>query len=277
MLTLARPTAIINKIHAINSTKLESGQQDTAIPPEELASLKSLRAALEAVPARANDVTPSHVAIVEKIITRWTGPDKLAGLDLVRCMAISPLVTGHPAGIVKAVSDAALDGDDGNGKVLDNCAMMAVRTVANLFVTDNGRRAAAAQMDYIAMLLNRVLGLGGKPALGRSNRNMQLAMTTALVNLSVFGLRSTGLRPVARAQVMTMLKTVLLDEEQTDEEVVFRALVALGTLIAGGAVADRGTGEVIEVRGWVDKVKQRMAATDERVMKVVDECMARLK
>jgi phospholipase A-2-activating protein len=274
-LLAAKYDAIVKKILTINATMISTGRKDNALNPTEEGVLRGLQQALEATPQQA--VEQTALKLVVRIVTQWPESDRLAGLDLLRCMAPSPVVATYSdsthGSIVGLTIASGLTGDD-EGKVIENCAMMAVRTIANLFVSEQGRKAIANNVADVLRLFNRVLGLtAGTSPIGKSNRNMMMAITTALINLAVLGHKTTVLRSVARGQVIAMTGAVL--KEQNDVEVLYRALVALGTLIAAGARADASAAEVVEMRSWVNGAVGR-AKVEKRVQDVGAECLAQL-
>lgn len=211
--------------------------------------------------------------------TQWDYADRLAPLDLLRCIAPSPAVAKFhtPSGgsIIQAAVSGALEGvPAGSSGPNENMTMMAARTIANLFKSPMGRKLFATskpEVDVAVSFFERVIGLHGQDPIGPFNRNLLIALTTAILNLAVLPSQQSGC--VAReAQIRLLDALVRVLGKQTDAEVLFRALVATGTLVTVVGTASpeaRSLKEVIRAAG--------AKVDDERVKGVVGECLALLR
>ena len=130
-----------------------------------------------------------------------------------------------------------------SGKVSDNCQLLAVRTLCNLFKTNRGLALLSPRLETI---WPRVMQL-----LPKENKNVQIAISTLALNFSV-AFRSLP-DSTAEAQLITSIGMVLL-ETMTDSEAKFRCLVSLGTLLSGNA-ANRALAKDFIQAAMLDLIK----------------------
>jgi phospholipase A-2-activating protein len=217
------------------------------------------------------------ISLVVMMCTQWDYQDRLAPLDVLRCLATSPALAkfrspsaGTP---IQIAISAAFDGIPAGGSPNENCAMMAARTIANLFQTPEGRKLFTQNTEAAAAVsfIERVLGVGGHTAIGPYNRNLLVALTTVILNFSVLGSRHRGSIPAGlQIRLLSALAHVL--QKQTDAEVIFRALVATGTLITVIGTA------APEARSLSSSItKARDSVPDPRVKQVSEECLSLLR
>jgi phospholipase A-2-activating protein len=269
------------KILSINADLKTSSQKDHALNPTDEGTLESLITSLTASKDLAKlSVSDRELSLVIKLATRWTYKDRLPGLDLLRVMAASPSVAGYKAGggsLVDLALRAAFEPE--SPPVNENAAMMALRLVANLFLTKPGRAVAAASAEKVLHAMETVAGEHG-PAVGVHNRNVGIALTTAAFNYMVLLYRSTHNKAAGASapetEILTLMANVLQTvlREQTDSEVSYRALMALGmTVSAGGEV-----GEAVKLLGVDESVKAAVkGASEQRVKDVGGEVLVLLK
>ena len=205
--------------------------------------------------------------------TQWDYADRLAPLDLLRCTAGSPVVATYSkpglGSVIEIAGAAALDGVPAGSQPNENCAMMAFRTVANLFVTSEGRKLLATEAPRVADLMERVLGIKGGQAIGPHNRNMLLALSTMVMNYAAMASTKDGNVPndVQRRFVVGLSQIL---REQADGEVLFRAAVAAGTF-----VTVVGKEEAQGLSSAVAMAKDR--SSDPRVKDAAAECIIMLQ
>ena len=252
---------MFNKIIAINKNMISAGRKDAALNPGEEALLQELRAALEAskpIPAKSLD-------LVVRIVTQWPYSDRLAGLDLLRCMAKHHVVAQYSSdsygSLVDLAISASLPSDETPN---ENAVMMGARTLANIFGNADGRSLANSKCDTILAFLDRVLGIKGGEAIGKFNRNVLIAVATTTLNLSVLVNKEKLLVPNQRRRLLSIIGAIL--SEQSDSEVLYRAFVALGTTLTASPEAAKG----LEVKQWMKLAAER--TTEDRVIDVANEC-----
>lgn len=251
----------MNKILNVNRNMVSAGRKDFAMNPAEESTLRLLKEALE-----LNKPIPAgSLQLVTRIVTQWPYSDRLAGLDLLRCIAKYHVVAQlsdpqHGSLIDLAVSSSIPGGESPN----ENAAMMGVRTLANLFHSADGRSLAYAQADKGIAFLERVIGLSGGDAIGKYNRNMLVAVTTLAVNYSVLVNKEKLLVPAQRRRLLVIIGSVLKD--QSDSEVLYRALVSLGTILSTSKEEAQNLG----IASWIQAAASKNS--EERVKGVVAEC-----
>ncbi|KAM0217008.1 hypothetical protein ACHAQD_007497 [Fusarium lateritium] len=261
-ITAAKYEAIFNKIFSINKNMVSSGRKDAALNPSDESTLSDLRTALES----NKPVPQTAIPLLVRILTQWPYSDRLAGLDLLRCVAKYPLVAQFTDPSVGSLLDLAFTASLPQGETPnENAAMMGLRTVANIFSTANGRSVVSAQSDEAISFLERIIGVSSEP-IGPFNRNILIAATTVAINLSVLVHRERLLAPEQRRRLAILLGTILSRDGQTDSEVLYRALVALGTLLS----ASKAEAANLGIKGWIQSAVGR--SSEERVKSVAAEC-----
>jgi phospholipase A-2-activating protein len=254
---------MFNKILAINKTMISSGRKDAAFNPDEESVLGALRESLESskpLPQRSLD-------LVVRLVTSWPYGDRLPGLDLLRCVAKFPLAAAFTDPTHGSLLDLAVTASlpsDGSAPN-ENAVMMGLRTIANLFSSANGRSVISADAETAIGFLERVAGLNGGDAIGPFNRNVMIAFTTVGINLSVLAHRERLLTVELRRRLYLVLGAIL-KKDQTDSEVLYRALVALGTLLSASTAEAANLG----IAGWIQAAGGR--SSEDRVKSVAAEC-----
>ncbi|KAF7538110.1 hypothetical protein G7Z17_g12702 [Cylindrodendrum hubeiense] len=262
-ISAAKYEAMFNKILAINKNMVSSGRKDAAFNPDEESILGALRESLES----SKPIPPRALGLVVRLVTQWPYADRLPGLDLLRCVVKFPLAADfsdpqHGSLLELAVS--ASIPSDGTAPS-ENAAMMGLRTVANLFSSANGRSVVSAQADKAISFLERVTGVSGGEPIGPFNRNVLIAATTVAINLAVLAHRERLLSVEQRRRLVIVLGAIL-NKDQTDSEVLYRALVALGTVLSASTQESANLG----VAGWIKAAGAR--SSEDRVKAVAAEC-----
>ncbi|KAI1472131.1 PFU-domain-containing protein [Daldinia caldariorum] len=273
-ITAAKYEPIFKKILSTNSSLEAAGRKDHSLNPPAQEVLAGLRQRLEANQLVVDDAS---IRLVVMMCTQWDYSDRLAPLDLLRCTATSPAVAkfrsadlGSP---IQISISAALEGIPPGAQPNENCVMMAARTIANLFRSTEGRRLLVQPSEslQIVSFIDRVLGIGGQPAIGPYNRNLLVALTTVIVNLSVLASKEPGsISANVQVRLLTALARIL--QNQTEGEVVFRALVAAGTLIT---VIGKTAPEAKSLSSPISSSKDR--TSEPRVKELADECLSLLR
>jgi phospholipase A-2-activating protein len=261
------------KIEELNQTLIKEGHKDLSLNPTELSVLRNVIAHLSSSGATKTSQTISGgLDLALKLTLTWPYSSRLPGLDLLRLLAVAPQTATytHPRGgniidlLIASVTETATPAE--------NNIMMAIRAFANLFESAEGRTLALQEFNKIQHLASDALADGKT-----SNRNLLVAITTLYINYAVLFSSSASSassedfeHPVA---LLDSLRVVLAT--QADSEVVYRALVAVGTLLGLGGEVRSAAVEVYGlregVRGAVGKAK------DPRVKNVGGEIAGLLK
>ncbi|KAH6607043.1 PFU-domain-containing protein [Trichoderma cornu-damae] len=261
-ISAAKYEAIFNNISNVNKTMISSGRKEVALNPGEENALQSSKAALDSSKA----ISAVELGVILKIATKWAYSDRLAGLDLLRCVARFPIAAQHRGPQNESLLDIAVASSIPADSVTnENAAMMGVRTIVNLFGSADGRSLASSQADKAISLLERITGIKGGEPIGKFNRNVLVAVTTLAVNYSVLVNKEKLLPPEQRRRLAAVLGTILKD--QTDSEVLYRALVALGTILSTSKDEAKSLGVAAWIRGAASK------SSEERINGVANECL----
>ncbi|KAK2052777.1 PFU-domain-containing protein [Colletotrichum caudatum] len=249
-ITAGKYDAMVNKILAVNANMISSGRKDAALNPTEQNTLKAVKQAIES----SKPVSQEGIELAVKIVSHWPYSDRLAGLDLLRCVAPAPLaadVAAPGASFLKIAAISALEETDGAAPN-ENSAMMGLRTFANIFSSSKGRALAAKEADLAATAIERVLGISGGTPIGQSNRNVLIAAATTLINYAVLASKEKT-APESKRLIAALGKILTT---QTDPEVVYRALVALGTYASSNRAEVKSQGGEGWIKTAIDKVSE---------------------
>ncbi|KAI0173020.1 PFU-domain-containing protein [Hypoxylon sp. FL1284] len=273
-ITAAKFEPIFKKILSINSALVAAGRKEYSLNPPAQVALETARQRLEAGEPVLDEGT---ISLIVMMCTRWDYSNRLAPLDLLRCVATSPAAVKFKSddfgSLLQISVSAALDDVPPGGQPNENCVMMAARTIANLFKPTEGRKLIAQPSEALraASFIDRVLGIGGQTPIGPFNRNLLIALTTAMVNMAVLASREPG-SITANVQIRLLTALARILQAQTDGEVAFRALVAAGTLITAiGKFAPEARSLSSSITSSKDRV------SESRVKEMADECLALLR
>ncbi|KAF7868743.1 uncharacterized protein EAF02_009479 [Botrytis sinoallii] len=248
------------KIEEVNKALINDGQKGVSLNPEELEVLQTLRKHLESTGAtNTSQSVNGGLDLAIKLSTQWPYKDRLAGLDLLRLLAIAPETatfrSNGGSSIIDVFSQAALESSPPS----ENHVMMAVRGFANLFDSTEGRQLATDNFDKVHVLIKTAIQTS-------TNRNLLVAATTVYINYAVLFAETDP----DFEQVLAVLDTVTsILKTQVDSEVIYRGLVALGTLLTVGDEIREAGKDVYGVLTAVDGCVKK--AADPRVKNVGKE------
>jgi phospholipase A-2-activating protein len=254
------------KIEQLNQKFIKDGQKDISLNPAELATLSSLRKHLETTGATAtSQAVAGGLDLTVKLVTAWPYGDRMPGLDLLRLLAIAPKTAtfSHPrvGNIVDILEGSVCE----TTPPAENHVMMAVRAFVNLFESEEGRKLALADFDKINSLTSQAI------LRGTSNRNLLIAAVTLYINYAVM-LQSSPETFEQGLALLEVLSKIL--SSQTDSEVVYRALIATGTLLGLNEELKTAAKEVYGIEGAISTAVSK--AADPRVKNVAAEVRALL-
>ena len=125
--------------------------------------------------------------------------------------------------------------------------------------------------------MERIVGIDGHPV-GAQNRNVQIALTSAAFNYACLGYSSAKRGSLAvGGDVLMLLCNVLARtlSTQSDAEVLYRALMAVGMVLAIPGQGDlKKTARDLGLEAAIREALQK--APEERVKDVAKECLAYL-
>ncbi|KAK5626729.1 hypothetical protein RRF57_002444 [Xylaria bambusicola] len=273
-ITVAKYDPIFKKISSVNAALVAAGRKGISLNPSARNAIEALKSALESKKPVTDEFT---ISLVVMMCTQWDYTDRVAPLDVLRCIAISPSTAkfrspGDDHGLVKIAISAAFEGVPDGSEPNENCVMMALRAIANLFKSAEGRKLLAqpSEISTVISFINRVVGVRGQPPIGPFNRNLLIALTTVFVNYAVLASKQLGsISTENQARLISPLALVL--QKQTDSEVIYRALVAAGTLIT---VIGKAAPEAKSLSSSIKSAKDKVS--EARVQTVANECLSLL-
>lgn len=246
---------------------MTDGEKGLSLNPTQVGGLKNVLKTLSTSPMNKTDPSLQFgLELAIKIITTWPYASRLAALDLLRLIAVTPAAAEyrHPSersNLISVLDHFVVKEHDPPS---DNHIMMAVRAFVNLFETSEGRKIIMTDFELIKEFL--------KVSPSTTNRNLTVAISTLYINLAVLFATSDI---ASFDQVTSLIQELsLFMEKQGDSESAYRGLVALGTLVGIGSeykVAAKDVYEVPRIMGVVEgKVKE------PRIRNVVKEITALL-
>ncbi|KAJ4290053.1 WD repeat protein Lub1 [Collariella sp. IMI 366227] len=147
---------------------------------------------------------------------------------------------------------------------------MALRTITNLFATPQGRHLASTSAPAIISLLGRISGVeGDQGPIAPENNNLQIALTSAAFNFACLAFNERGAVELEQLMLLCQVAEAVI-KTQGDVEVLFRALMTLGMVLAlGGDALDLA--RTLEV-GEPVMVAAKKGSGEGRIMTVAREC-----
>ncbi|KAL5324819.1 hypothetical protein ACEPPN_005937 [Leptodophora sp. 'Broadleaf-Isolate-01'] len=264
---VARVPLIQKKIGELSQALVASGQKDLGLSPDEVSTLNSLCKNLDTSGATAKPQSvQGGLDLIIKLVTTWPYKDRMPGLDLLRLLIIAPDTAkfDHPGGnIVDLLIVGAVETDS----PAENHVMMAIRAFANLFSSAEGRVLAIQEFEKIQDTVSTAIK-------SSTNRNLLVAATTVYINYAVLFLSDKD--SASFEHVLAIVDTLSkILSSQADSEVVFRALVATGTILY---LDDEIKSAAKEVYGVEKSISTALAkATDPRIKNAAREIRELLK
>lgn len=248
-IVLGKPAAILQQVNKLNAEYTSSNNTRLALSAEEIGVLSQLVEQLgkynfQGKPSLVTPSLTSGVTVALKIATKWHPvKNRLAGLDLLRFIAAA--AKQFPNTEVDPVSEILTSGILDARLLRDNnkLAMISLRFFSNLlFGSENGRTLIYNRLDDLLEAI--------KPASEAASKDVSLAVavTTLFLNIAVFITKEKAAdRDKNLERGLTMMEQLVeilgslpeVDHTATAHplaqttEPAYRALVALGTIIAG--------------------------------------------
>jgi len=224
----AQYKTIQKKIQEFNQQLITDGRKDLSLNPLGLEALAATIKQLESAaskPDSSTPVLPEGIDVVIKIITSWPADKRLPGYDLLRVLAAASetTVTRTSALEGQTIVDILASTEVFSPEAPINSTMLAMRTLANLFMNSDGRTIMDGEWDTVHTLV--------EPFLASTNRNLVVAITTLYINYAVLLLAGGDNTDTDRA--MTLLEELArIIDSVKDAEALYRSLVGIGTLLA---------------------------------------------
>ncbi|KAJ5238933.1 hypothetical protein N7468_003552 [Penicillium chermesinum] len=268
---------VTKKLKELNEQLISEGEKRIALAPNEVQALTALSEQLEKSPnLTKSPIIEEGVLLVYRIATEWPVASRLPGLDLLRLLAAaSPVTATSEYPDVDLISGVISSGVFESPLNVNN-AMLAIRTFANLFETEAGRKLAAAHFGQILTAVRSALANAG----ASPNRNLTIAVTTLYINFAVYSTsegRAQAPESAEHGLVLLEELTKIVSGER-DSEAVYRGLVALGTLVTAlGAEIKSAAREIYEINSVLARVLGSSSGKEPRVKGVIGEIQQSLK
>ncbi|KAL8277995.1 hypothetical protein RQP46_009627 [Phenoliferia psychrophenolica] len=189
-----------------------------ALSATEISALDSLVAFL-VIATSATAKSPPRLGEAERAVAlkllQWPSAHQFPGLDLVRLVSLSSALPESIPAILEVAQSSS-----GPAKEVETNTMLAFRALANLFSNPAGKSLVADEAAEIIETLKR-RGLVG------ISKNGKVALATVALNYSVIAVQKSIAAPEG-SLLFEFVADLLRD---TDGEVVYRSLIALGNLL----------------------------------------------
>lgn len=251
-ITQANLPLIKKKLTELNDKLLQEGDKEMCLNPEEIQGLDALIQALEAKkgPAAISKTTLVAMPTLVRIITIWDATQRLPVLDLLRlATAASPIPTAYEhSGDTSQTLIDILAAAGVFEKSQPNNAMLGTRAFVNIFDSSKSR-------EYAEIYFQRIFQLASSAVEGSSNKNLKVAVATLALNYAVL---FASKQSVDQAKSLLPYLTGTLASE-SDSETLFRAMVAVGTLLSMGGEVKAAAVRIHLVRRAVDNAVGRVS------------------
>lgn len=244
-ITTAAIPKIQKKIEELNQAIQASGKGDVSLNPDEISTLRALCKHLDSstTPVTSTNI-PNGLPVVIKIVTDWPYTNRMPGLDLLRLLITSPETATFKSGLKSIIDILKTGSTQSQSEPAENHVMMAVRGLANLFASAEGRKVALEHFEQVQTFLTFSLSAS-------KNRNLLIAATTVYINYAV--LFNTDKENTNLEYVLAVLETLgKILNVAVDSEVVFRGLVALGTVLEVSEESKAAGRDVYELGKSID-------------------------
>ncbi|CAG8285752.1 hypothetical protein PENNAL_c0007G09559 [Penicillium nalgiovense] len=262
---------ITKKLQELNAQLVSDGSKDVALSPSEVETVVALCGQLDSSQQlQASPEVESGVPLILKIVTTWPAAKRLPGLDILRLLAAAAPFTASAEYKDENVVSGVISSGVFESPLNVNNAMLAMRTFANLFETTAGRDLAIASFDQILAGVKSALASSGESP----NRNLTIAITTLYINFAVY-LTSEGRNqsPESAERGLVLLEELIrIIAGEKDSEAVYRALVALGTLVTAlGEEVRSAAKEVYEVESVLSRASASGPGKEPRIKGIISE------
>jgi len=256
------------KVRQLNEGLIKNDHKDVSLNSTQLAILASLCKHLAGSGAtKTSQQVAGGLELVIKLSTEWPYGDRMPGLDLLRLLVVAPMTVAYSDPSGGNIVDTLIQGATETSPPAENHVMMAVRGFGNLFDTIEGRALAKSEFEKIQDLTSTSIK-------SSTNRNLLIAATTLYVNYAV--LFNSDPASASFEHILAILDTLgRILESQTDSEVVFRALVATGTLLTHNGEIKSAAKDIYGIEKLVTAAQTKVK--ELRVKNLVAEIKALLK
>jgi phospholipase A-2-activating protein len=262
---------ITKKLQELNAQLVSDGSKEIALNPAEMETVIALCGQLESSQQlKDSPEVEAGIPLILKVVTTWPAANRLPGLDILRLLAGASSFTAKAEYQDENVVSGVISSGVFDSPLNVNNAMLAMRTFANLFETAEGRDLSIKSFDQILAGVKSALSNSG----ASPNRNLTIAITTLYINFAVY-LTSEGRNqaPESAERGLVLLEELTrIATGGTDSEAVYRALVALGTLVTAlGEEVKSAAKEVYEIQSVLSRVLASGPGKEPRIKGIIGE------
>lgn len=267
----------VNKINETCQQLRNSGKigVDSDLSAEDVQALNKLAGQIQKSPRDPHPTDEQTTALL-KVCTGWPTQQRVPGVALLARLAVSAEFVACTSGGDKTIVDTCSSA----GLLLPmqttaNNAVHALRLFANLFSSDSGLLIADGTFDTTLNLARPFADSPESPAQARALATLYLNYSVLLTSSAPSSESSSR---EARAETLLRDIGALLESESPhsdDAEAIFRALCALGTLMALGDGFRRKM--KMGVSGTLHFVGSKQAAQMGNVKEIVQEVRDEMK
>ncbi|KAL2609949.1 hypothetical protein R1flu_028522 [Riccia fluitans] len=227
----AQYEGIYKKLVEFNTAvSADEATKTSGLTEGELMRIQAVLSILKDTPHyHASTFAEADFALISKVLLRWPVSNIFPGLDVLRMLLLHPNAAEHYA------KDSSMGKDTLIGALrrANAVPVSAANQLTSARVAVNAFRHSILRV-WAKKYREEVLDLFSE-CYQSSNKNVRLALSTLLLNYSVLlvELKDEEGQTQAISGALEMASST-----EGDEEVRFRALVALGTIIHGGQVKD---------------------------------------
>ncbi|KAI9657326.1 MAG: hypothetical protein M1821_003006 [Bathelium mastoideum] len=255
------------KIQDFNQEFLDTGDKSYALNPTDLNVLSATIGQLEQ--DQTSDLEEgSELAI--RLVSTWPMEKQLPVTDLLAILAASsPTVVEYTSSGSETIVDLLSRAFQNTGN--PNHATLATRGLANLFSTEQGRLVMDGEFEKVQQLLQPYVDEPEK-----WKKSFIVAIATVFINYTVMLSASSSASasdppsgPNADRALALLADTTALIKSTKDSEVMYRSLVAAGTLLTLGADFRMAAREVFDLERCL--IRASTEVPEPRIMGVVVE------
>lgn len=258
----ANHAVILKKMKEFNQKLVDEGDKGISLNPTDLEELDATIEALSK--GMEKELEPSGIDLIVKAATQWPKDRRLPALDFLRLLFAYSIPVTYltlQQSILQLLEDSGVFASTSP----PNNTMMAVRSISNLFRTEEGRAVAGDEFDRLHKLV--------QPLITSNHKNLLIAVTTLYTNYAVLLLSNNN---ADRALTLLDDLSKLLNNATGDNpEAVYRALVATGTLLSLGPDFCEAGRDVFQIDAAVNHAEEKVK--EPRVKYVCGEIREKLK
>ena len=250
-----------------------TASHDVALSDQEIQLLEKLIQQLQSSP---KDPKPQadQLAVVIKIATEWEPASRLPGLDILRLCAVAPAFAQHTSSAGVNIIDtlAKTDVFSASGDRPNN-TMLAVRVLGNLFASEEGRSIVDAAFESVNSYVDHFTS-------SSANKGLAAAIATLYINYAVLlvsGVPSLGSSTREQRAQAVISGAVRLLKPERDSETVYRALVAVGTLLSLGHDFGRSVAHKQHIPDVLKTLENSAVGKENRISAVIREVRDQLR